>query len=141
MNFYNSKVEASYSAGAESVSVTLTGCGFDLYSRKWNIYFNLYFQNFEVNRAWFLSDILLQCLCNNLLSSVTERTLTNYQTRQIKRLSWFEFELTIIVSTSQAETKNKSKLPAKYGNQRYFILLFICKVRMYNNNTTTRDTL
>ena len=36
-------VEASRGAGAQSVTVKPTGCGFDPPSRRWNIYLLLYF--------------------------------------------------------------------------------------------------
>ena len=36
-------VEASRSAGAQSVTVKFIGCGFDPHLRKWNTYLRLYF--------------------------------------------------------------------------------------------------
>ena len=36
-------VEVSRGAGAQSVTVNATGCGFDPHSKERNIYFNLYF--------------------------------------------------------------------------------------------------
>ena len=39
---------ASRGAAAQSVTVNPTGCGFDPYSRRWNIYLNLYFHFFAL---------------------------------------------------------------------------------------------
>ena len=44
-NFY---IEAIRGAGAQSVTVKPTGCGFDPHSRRWNIYLNLYFHFFAL---------------------------------------------------------------------------------------------
>ena len=41
--------EASRGAAARSVTVKPTGCGFDPYSRRCNIYINLYFHFFALN--------------------------------------------------------------------------------------------
>ena len=56
------RFEASRGAGAQSVTVKPTGCGFDLRSRRWNIYLILYFHFFalvsqhamppELGRKW-----------------------------------------------------------------------------------------
>ena len=40
--------EASRGAGAQSVTVNASGCGFDPHSRKWNIYSNFYFHFFAL---------------------------------------------------------------------------------------------
>ena len=40
--------EVSPGAGAQSVTVKSTGCGFNHYSRKLNIYFHLYFHFFAL---------------------------------------------------------------------------------------------
>ena len=40
--------EASCGAGAQSVTIKPTGCGFDPHSRRWNIYLNLYFHFFPL---------------------------------------------------------------------------------------------
>ena len=40
--------EASRGAAAQSGTVKPTGCGFDLHSRRWNIYLNLYFHFFAL---------------------------------------------------------------------------------------------
>ena len=42
------KIEASRGAGAQSVTVKQTRCGFDPHSRRWNIYLNLYFHFFAL---------------------------------------------------------------------------------------------
>ena len=42
------KFEASRGAGAQSVAVNATGCGFDSHSKKLNIYLNLYFRFFTL---------------------------------------------------------------------------------------------
>ena len=39
---------ASRGAGAQSVTVKTTGCGFDPHTRRWNIYLNLYFHFFAL---------------------------------------------------------------------------------------------
>ena len=53
-------VEAGRVAGAQSVTVNATGCGFDPHSRKLNIYLHLYFHFFAL--------VLRQCAA---FSSVT----------------------------------------------------------------------
>ena len=45
---YMYSIEASRGAGAQSVTVKPTGCGFDPHSRRWNIYLNLYFHFFAL---------------------------------------------------------------------------------------------
>ena len=58
-------LEASRSAVAQSVTVKPIGCGFDLHSRSWNIYLNLYFHFFALGRGkarrWVLP-LNMQCL-------------------------------------------------------------------------------
>ena len=60
--------EASRGAGAQSVTVKPTGCGFDPHSRRWNIYFNLYFHFIALvsntAQCWVLP-INTQCLQNS----------------------------------------------------------------------------
>ena len=46
-NHYNI-FEARRGAGAQSVTVKPTGCGFDPHSKRWNIYLNLYFHFFAL---------------------------------------------------------------------------------------------
>ena len=41
-------IYTSRGAAAQSVTVKPTGCGFDLHSRRWNIYLNLYFHFFAL---------------------------------------------------------------------------------------------
>ena len=41
-------IEAIRGAAARGVTVKPTGCGFDAYSRRWNIYLNLYFHFFAL---------------------------------------------------------------------------------------------
>ena len=45
---YINMIEASRSAGAQSVTEKSTGCGFDPHSRKLNIYLHLYFHFFAL---------------------------------------------------------------------------------------------
>ena len=45
---WNMSIEAGGGAGAQSVTVKPTGCGFDSHSRRWNIYLNLYINFFAL---------------------------------------------------------------------------------------------